>query len=173
MGSTQDVTLYDELDNAAAIVVKDSTLPSAANTGVALVGGTDGTLARLMTTNTSGNPIVVSRNVAVAAVTSGSATAAGGTVNVTVPTGFSNQCLLLLEVRPNTSSNNFDVAIFRDSGRTKTIYKITGITDNELVVQDYVPMILDASGNMYMTITNNNVSGSRTYTIEGVVEVNA
>jgi hypothetical protein len=180
--NTQDVTLFDDNDGSPAVVKAGSTsagLPTGASgvPGIVLVGGVQpGTpdTYRCLKTDSNGQLYIANpgagAQASITPVTSGSC-APNATVNVTVPTGYPSQVLLRWEIRPSVADNTFSLDVYKDSGRTKRIYNLYNVSADEFLIDDEPPMMLDAGGNMYLTIHNNNVTGSRTYTIEGVVEV--
>lgn len=195
MPVTTDVTIYDELGNIA-MIVPGSALPAARS--AVLMGASDGTngqavasdaFGRLksLTLDGSGNSIgstAGSMNVNItggsstatsvvqnitATNTTGSITGAGGTGNVNLTTSNVDQILMLLEVRPSTGTNNFEIKIYSDSGRTKLIYWVDQITLDEWVADEYQALPLP-DGIAYVTIVN-NAAGTKTFTVSATVEV--
>jgi hypothetical protein len=176
---TEDVTLYNELGDAVAVVKRDTTsanLPEGApNLGIVIVGGVQSgspDTYRALKTDATGQIYVANSGVAALAALTATTSAAcspQASVDLTVPAGYPHVILRLLEVRPSVADNTFSIDIYRDSGRTKRVFSLNNIASNEFVTDEEIALVLD--GNLYVTITNNNVSGSRTYTVEGVVEV--
>lgn len=101
--------------------------------------------------------------------TTGSIAGAGGTGNVNLTTSSIDQIMLLLEVRPSTTPNDFEIKIFSDSGRTKMIYWVDQITLDEWVADEYQALPLP-DGIAYVTIVN-NAAGAKTFTVSATVEV--
>lgn len=162
----QNAVPYDGNGNVLAVQAGTAI---AVNQGGLLTAGTDGTNARIVKVDSAGDLIVVNKNAAFGATTTASISA-GSSGNISVTTGYIHQILLMLEVRPSVADNTFAIDIYKDSGRTKRIFTLSNITSNEFVTDEHLAMYL-VDSIMYITITNNNISGARTYTIEGVVEV--
>jgi hypothetical protein len=170
MGTTQDVSLWDETDTYPAIVQDGAAVPT--NRGVVLLGGSDGSNIRALNVNSSGQVItstsgVTVKNVTATANTGAIANTASG--NFTLTTNTVDQMLCLIEVRPTVASNNFDLKFFRDSARTQTVYWISGITIDEWVTEEYIAVNMPDSI-VYGTIIN-NAGASRTFNVTLTIEV--
>jgi hypothetical protein len=161
-----DTNTTNESPQSTSLLVSTNHTATTLNAAIAR---SDSGVPKFIAATEDGNPVVTIKNAEFGPVTSASI-GAGSSGTIDVRTGFTKQMLRLLEIRPTVSGgNNFDVAIYKNTGRTKQIYLTTGITLDQFVSEEDFAMSLD-SETMYFTITN-HAGGARTFVIEGTIEV--
>lgn len=165
MGVTTDVTIWDETSTNSAVHQDGLALPSARS--VVLMGVSDGSNVRLLQGTSAGS--LTSNLVNATATATTASIASAGTGNFTLTTSSVDQMLCLVEVRPNTTTNDFEIKLYKDSARTKLVYWISNITLDEWVSEEYIALPLP-DGIAYGSIVN-NAAGARTFTVDMTTEV--